>query len=112
MRAALIATALLFSALVQAQSTEVETYTYGTRLDVASVVSVKIKPTPNCEVTDAVMSLSGLHRKRAQIDLSHDVRLLQEPELSQSSRQQTTPIKAVLIGASTDGGRNARTCQP
>ena len=56
MRATFIATALLFSSLAQAQNTEVETYVYGTRLDIASVVSVKISPTPYCEVTDAVMT--------------------------------------------------------
>lgn len=56
MRATFIATALLFSSLVQADSAGSETYTYGTKLDIASVISIKIDPTPYCEVTDAVMT--------------------------------------------------------
>ncbi|WP_407293577.1 DUF2790 domain-containing protein [Stutzerimonas zhaodongensis] len=73
MRATFIATALLFSSLAQAQNTEVETYVYGTRLDIASVVSVKISPTPYCEVTDAVMTYrdsTGKERKLAYRTLS------------------------------------------
>lgn len=79
MRATLIATALLFSSLAQANSAEPETYTYGTRLDVASVVSVKIKPTPFCEVTDAVMTYK---------DSAGDERKLVYRTLSERCRQQ------------------------
>ena len=56
MRATLIATALLFTSLAQADDAKAQPYTYGTRLDVASVLSVKIKPIPYCEVTDAEMT--------------------------------------------------------
>ncbi len=58
MRVTLATTALLLSAasLAHANSGEPEPYTYGSRLDIASVVSIKIEPTPYCEVTDAVMT--------------------------------------------------------
>ncbi|AHY44676.1 DUF2790 domain-containing protein [Stutzerimonas decontaminans] len=73
MRATLIATALLFSSLAQADEAKAQPYTYGTQLDVASVLSVKIKPTPYCEVTDAVMTYrdsAGAERKLAYRTLS------------------------------------------
>ncbi|MCQ4295889.1 DUF2790 domain-containing protein [Pseudomonas stutzeri] len=73
MRATLIATALLFSSLAQAHDANVEPYSYGTQLDVAAVLSLKIKPTPNCEVTDAVMTYrdsTGAERKLAYRTLS------------------------------------------
>lgn len=50
------ATALLLSAASLVQANEPETYTYGTEIDIASVLSIKVKPTPYCEVTDAVMT--------------------------------------------------------
>lgn len=62
MRATLLttatATALLLSAavVVHANDIEPETYTYGTKPDIASVISIKVEPTPYCEVTDAVMT--------------------------------------------------------
>ncbi|EWC43324.1 DUF2790 domain-containing protein [Pseudomonas stutzeri] len=56
MRETLIATALLFSSLAQADNGAAEIYTYGTKLDVASVTSIRIEPTPYCEVTDALMT--------------------------------------------------------
>ncbi|MCQ4257975.1 DUF2790 domain-containing protein [Stutzerimonas stutzeri] len=70
MRVTLATAALLLSAasLAHANSSEPEPYTYGTRLDIASVVSIKIQPTPYCEVTDAVMTYrdpSGEVRKLA-----------------------------------------------
>lgn len=78
MRATFIATALLFSSLAQANSGEPETYTYGTQLDIASVLSIKIKPTPACEVTDAVMTYrdsQGAERKLVYRTLSERCRL-------------------------------------
>lgn len=77
MRATLIATALLFSALAQADDVKATPYTYGTQLDVAAVLSVKIKPTPYCEVTDAVMTYrdsTGTERKLAYRTLSEACR--------------------------------------
>ncbi|MGM3386726.1 DUF2790 domain-containing protein [Stutzerimonas stutzeri] len=56
MRAIFIATALLLSSVAHADSRKPDVYTYGTKLDGASVLSIKLKPTPNCEVTDAVMT--------------------------------------------------------
>ncbi|MCQ4321100.1 DUF2790 domain-containing protein [Stutzerimonas stutzeri] len=58
MRVTLATAALLLSAasLAHANSGEPEPYTYGTRLDIAAVVSIRIEPTPYCEVTDAVMT--------------------------------------------------------
>ncbi|MFI8742629.1 DUF2790 domain-containing protein [Stutzerimonas zhaodongensis] len=58
MRVTLATAALLLAAasLAHANSGEPEPYTYGTRLDIASVLSIKIEPTPYCEVTDAVMT--------------------------------------------------------
>ncbi|UNG18532.1 DUF2790 domain-containing protein [Stutzerimonas zhaodongensis] len=58
MRVTLATAALLLSAasLALADSGEPEPYTYGSRLDIASVLSIKIEPTPYCEVTDAVMT--------------------------------------------------------
>lgn len=52
------ATALLLSAasLAHANGAEPEPYTYGTKIDIASVLSIKVEPTPYCEVTDAVMT--------------------------------------------------------
>lgn len=77
MRATLIATALLFTSLAEADDAKAQPYTYGTRLDVASVLSVKIKPTPYCEVTDAEMSYrdsTGTERKLAYRTLSEACR--------------------------------------
>lgn len=70
MRVTLATAALLLSAasLALANSDEPEPYTYGTRLDIASVLSIKIEPTPYCEVTDAVMTYrdsAGEVRRRA-----------------------------------------------
>jgi len=58
MRFTLATSALLlsFASLVHANSGEPETYTYGTKVDIASVLSIKVEPTPYCEVTDAVMT--------------------------------------------------------
>lgn len=58
MRATLASAFLLLSAtsLVHASGEEPQRYTYGTQLDIASVMSIKIEPTPYCEVTDAVMT--------------------------------------------------------
>ena len=58
MRVTLATAALLLAAasLAHANSGEPEPYTYGTRLDIASVLSIKMEPTPYCEVTDAVMT--------------------------------------------------------
>jgi len=58
MRVTLATAALLLSAasFVHADSADSEPYTYGSRLDIASVLSIKIEPTPYCEVTDAVMT--------------------------------------------------------
>ncbi len=70
MRVLLATAALLLSAasLAHANNAEPEPYTYGTQLDIASVMSVKIEPTPHCKVTDAVMTYrdsSGEIRKLA-----------------------------------------------
>lgn len=53
-----LATALLLSAasLAHANSADAEPYTYGTELDIASVLSIKLEPTPFCRVTNAVMT--------------------------------------------------------
>lgn len=58
MRVTLATAAVLLSAasLAHADSADPEPYTYGSRLDIASVLSIKIEPTPYCEVTDAVMT--------------------------------------------------------
>ena len=73
MRTFFIASALLFTSIAQANGNSAETYTYQTKLDVASVKSIKIKPTPYCEVTDAVMTYrdsTGAERKLAYRTLS------------------------------------------
>lgn len=75
MRVTLAITALLLStaSLTHANSAEPEPYTYGTKLDVASVASIKLEPTPYCEVTDAVMTYrdsSGEPRKLSYRTLS------------------------------------------
>ena len=74
MRATLFATALLLTSLAHADdAARPEVYTYNTTLDVASVLSIKLKPTPNCEVTDAVMTYldsAGQERKLAYRTLS------------------------------------------
>lgn len=77
MRATLIATALLFTSLAHADQAKVESYTYGSQLDIAAVLSVNIKPTPYCEVTDAVMTYrdsTGAKRKLAYRTLSEACR--------------------------------------
>lgn len=52
-----VAAALLSAAsLAHANSAEPETYTYDTQLDIASVLSIKLEPTPFCRVTNAVMT--------------------------------------------------------
>jgi hypothetical protein len=58
MRATLATVALLLSAtsLVHANAADPERYSYGTQLDIASVISINVEPTPYCEVTDAVMT--------------------------------------------------------
>ena len=51
-------TAALLSAasLVHASDAQPEVYTYDTQLDIASVLSIEVKPTTFCQVTDAVMT--------------------------------------------------------
>jgi hypothetical protein len=81
MRVTLAITALLLStaSLAHANSAEPEPYTYGTKLDVASVVSIKLEPTPYCEVTDAVMTYR---------DSSGELRKLSYRTLSDSCKNQ------------------------
>ncbi|MCQ2030468.1 DUF2790 domain-containing protein [Stutzerimonas zhaodongensis] len=81
MRVTLATAALLLSAtsLVHANSAETETYSYGTQLDIASVMSVKIEPTPYCKVTDAVMTYR---------DSSGEVRKLAYRTLADSCKNQ------------------------
>jgi hypothetical protein len=81
MRATLAITALLLSAtsLVHANGAEPQRYTYGTQLDIASVMSIKIEPTPYCEVTDAVMTYR---------DSSGEVRKLSYRTLADTCKNQ------------------------
>jgi hypothetical protein len=81
MRVTLATAALLLSAasLAHANSAEADPYTYGTKLDIASVMSIKIKPTPYCEVTDAVMTYR---------DSSGEVRKLAYRTLADSCKNQ------------------------
>lgn len=77
MRTFLIATALLLSSLAQANDVKATPYTYGTQLDVAAVLSLELKPTPYCEVTDAVMTYrdsTGAERKLAYRTLAEACR--------------------------------------
>ncbi len=75
------ATALLLSAssLAHANGAEPETYAYGTKLDIASVLSIKVEPTPYCEVTDAVMTYR---------DSAGEVRKLSYRTLAESCKNQ------------------------
>ena len=75
------AAALLLSAasLAQAQDIKPEAYTYGTPLDIASVMSIHIKPTVYCTVTDAVMTYR---------DSAGEIRKLSYRTLSESCRHQ------------------------
>ncbi|MCQ4286544.1 DUF2790 domain-containing protein [Pseudomonas stutzeri] len=75
------ATALLLSAasLAHANGAEAETYTYGTKIDIASVLSIKVEPTPYCEVTDAVMTYR---------DSSGEIRKLSYRTLAESCKNQ------------------------
>ena len=81
MRVTLATTALLLSvaSLVHANSAEPEPYTYGTKTDIASVMSIKIEPTPYCEVTDAVMTYR---------DSAGEVRKLSYRTLSDTCKNQ------------------------
>jgi hypothetical protein len=81
MRATLATVALLLSAasLVHANSADPERYTYGTQLDIASVISIKVEPTPYCEVTDAVMTYR---------DSSGEVRKLSYRTLADTCKNQ------------------------
>lgn len=81
MRVTLATAALLLSAssLVHANSAEPEQYAYGTKLDIASVMSIKIEPTPYCKVTDAVMTYR---------DSSGEVRKLAYRTLADSCKNQ------------------------
>lgn len=76
-----LATALLLSAasLAHANSTDAETYTYGTELDIASVLSIKLEPTPFCRVTNAVMTYR---------DSADQVRKLSYRTLSESCKTE------------------------
>ena len=80
MRAA-IASAFLLTAtsLAHANDAEPQRYTYATKLDIASVMSIKIEPTPYCKVTDAVMTYR---------DSSGEVRTLAYRTLSDACKNQ------------------------
>lgn len=75
------ATALLLSAtsLAHAGSSDAEVYTYGTELDIASVLSIKLEPTPFCKVTNAVMTYR---------DSTDQVRKLSYRTLSESCKTE------------------------
>lgn len=73
------AAALLLSAASLAHADEPETYTYGTEVDVASVLSIKVEPTPYCEVTDAVMTYR---------DSAGEIRKLSYRTLAESCKNQ------------------------
>jgi hypothetical protein len=75
------ATALLLSAtsLAHAGNSDAEVYTYGTELDIASVLSIKLEPTPFCRVTNAVMTYR---------DSTDQVRKLSYRTLSESCKTE------------------------
>lgn len=73
------ATALLLAAASLAHADEPETYTYGAKVDIASVLSIKVEPTPYCEVTDAVMTYR---------DSAGEVRKLSYRTLADSCKNQ------------------------
>ncbi|MBE7926274.1 MULTISPECIES: DUF2790 domain-containing protein [Pseudomonadaceae] len=75
------ATALLLSAtsLAHAGNSDAEVYTYGTELDIASVLSIKLEPTPFCKVTNAVMTYR---------DSTDQVRKLSYRTLSESCKTE------------------------
>lgn len=75
------ATALLLSAtsLAHAGNSNAEVYTYGTELDIASVLSIKLEPTPFCKVTNAVMTYR---------DSTDQVRKLSYRTLSESCKTE------------------------
>lgn len=75
------ATALLLSAtsLAHASNSDAEVYTYGSELDIASVLSIKLEPTPFCKVTNAVMTYR---------DSTDQVRKLSYRTLSESCKTE------------------------
>ena len=75
------ATALLLSdtSLAHAGNSDAEVYTYGTELDIASVLSIKLEPTPFCRVTNAVMTYR---------DSTDQVRKLSYRTLSESCKTE------------------------
>ena len=75
------ATALVLSAtsLAHAGNSDSEVYTYGTELDIASVLSIKLEPTPFCRVTNAVMTYR---------DSTDQVRKLSYRTLSESCKTE------------------------
>jgi hypothetical protein len=57
----LAASLLAFTSFAQASDSQVETYRYGTKLDIARVISIKAPSNTACELVTAVITYENSH---------------------------------------------------